>query len=299
MHPLAETHHQAGLQAVLLRAGLPRNWALGHFNISLVSGQDSETEPAVIRIPPEDIRNGGIGATGRIQAALEDAFMLFIAVDSVRDIEIEAAALIVRIARGMNILTIAVSPRNLVASVWQSEARLGRAIEQLSSVADSLLVLGDGGPDGSFDQALKRTCDLFAHAILGSSLIIPDFEDIRTVIEHGGLSFLSEGEAKGSERARIAADEAIARLTEIGVDMRDIPGLLCFITVRSADRIFREVREVKSALQTLLSKSIDLVFGTIDDEAMGESLRVTLVATGLHDGRSDTSLFGFNGGQLK
>lgn len=291
MHPLAETHHQAGLQAVLLRAGLPRNWALGHFNISLVSGQDSETEPAVIRIPPEDIRNGGIGATGRIQAALEDAFMLFIAVDSDVDIEIEAAALIARNARGMNILTIAAAPRGLIASAGQCVARPGRAIEKLSSVADSLLVLDDGVPDGSFDQVLKRTCDLFAHAILGSSLIIPDFEDIRTVIEHGGLSFLSEGEAKGSERARIAADEAITALTESGVDMRDIPGLLCFITVRSSDRIHPEVREVLSVLKAVASKNIVLVFGTIDDEAMGESLRVTLVATGLHDGRSDTSLF--------
>ena len=269
----------------------PEFWRPAFGCVTISSASDQCCGPGTAGIPgfPEDASEAGVSS--QIRAALHDVFMLFIAVESGSDSEIAAAGLIAQAARSMNILTITASPRSLVASAGQRGPRPGLAIGQLSNFADSLLVLDDGGPAGGFGQALRRTCNLFAQAILGASPIIPEFEDVRIVIEHGGISFMGEGEGNGPGRAGIAAGEAIARLTEIGVDMRDIPGLLCFITVRSADRILREVREVKSALQTLLSKSIDLVFGTIDDEAMGESLRVTLVATGLHDGRSDTSLF--------
>jgi cell division protein FtsZ len=94
---------------------------------------------------------------------------------------------------------------------------------------------------------------------------------------------MGTAQASGLDRARIAAEQAVASPLLEGVDLSGARGVLVNITASSSLKM-KETREVMNTIRAFAAEDATVIFGTVKDESMGDDLRVTVVATGL--GRS-------------
>jgi cell division protein FtsZ len=107
-----------------------------------------------------------------------------------------------------------------------------------------------------------------------------DFEDVRTVMAEMGMAMMGSAHASGVDRARIAAEEAVASPLLEGVNLAGARGVLVNITASEGLKM-REVNEVMNTVRSFAAEDATIIFGAVYDDTMGDNLRVTVVATGL------------------
>jgi cell division protein FtsZ len=95
-----------------------------------------------------------------------------------------------------------------------------------------------------------------------------------------GQAMMGTSIAAGADRARVAAERAIACPLLEGVDLHGARGMLVNITASRTLKM-RETREIMDTIRSYAAEDATVIFGTAYDESMGENLRVTVVATGL------------------
>jgi len=132
----------------------------------------------------------------------------------------------------------------------------------------------------SADDILHNACAGIAEIINVEGNVNVDFEDVKTIMGEQGQAMMGTATAAGADRARIAAEQAIACPLLEGVDLHGARGVLVNITASRSLKM-RETREIMETIRGYASDDATVIFGTAYDEAMGESLRVTVVATGL------------------
>ncbi len=130
------------------------------------------------------------------------------------------------------------------------------------------------------DDVLHNACAGIAEIINVPGLVNVDFEDVKTVMSERGKAMMGTATAAGLDRARIAAEQAVASPLLEGVDLSGARGVLVNITASSSLKM-KETREVMNTIRAFSAEDSTVIFGTVCDEAMGDSLRVTVVATGL------------------
>ena len=146
-------------------------------------------------------------------------------------------------------------------------------------------VLGD---DVSQDQAFSFANDVLKNSVGGiaeiinvEALVNVDFEDVRTVMSEQGKAMMGTATASGPDRARIAAEQAVACPLLEGVDMTGAKGVLVLITAAKGALKLAESREAMNTIRAFASPEAHVIYGTAYDETLGEQIRVTVVATGL------------------
>ena len=107
-----------------------------------------------------------------------------------------------------------------------------------------------------------------------------DFADVRTVMSEMGMAVMGSGISAGAERAHESAESAISSPLLEDVDIAGAKGILVNVTANASLSI-GEFDEIGSHIKGLASDDATVVVGTVIDEAMGDNLRVTLVATGI------------------
>jgi cell division protein FtsZ len=198
---------------------------------------------------------------------------------------------VAEVAKELGILTVAV-----VTKPFEYENRMRSAEEGLTELAnnvDSLIVILNEklqevlGEDVSMKQAFREADNVLRNAVGGIAEIINipglvnvDFEDVRTVMSEMGKAMMGSASAAGVDRARIAADQAVASPLLEGVELSGARGVLVNITA-SDELGMKEVREVMNTIRTYAAPDATIIFGTVFDNDMEDSLRVTVVATGL------------------
>ncbi|HEX6734982.1 MAG TPA: cell division protein FtsZ, partial [Azonexus sp.] len=85
----------------------------------------------------------------------------------------------------------------------------------------------------------------------------------------------------GLDRARIAAEQAVASPLLEGVNLSGAKGVLVNITAAKGGLKMKEVNEVMNTVKAFAAEDAHIIFGAVYDELMGDALRVTVVATGL------------------
>src|SRR5690606_22575851 len=130
------------------------------------------------------------------------------------------------------------------------------------------------------DDVLHNACAGIAEIINVEGNVNVDFEDVKTIMGEQGQAMMGTAVASGADRARIAAEQAIACPLLEGVDLHGARGVLVNITASRSLKM-RETREIMDTIGSYASADATVIFGTAYDEAMGENLRVTGVATGL------------------
>jgi cell division protein FtsZ len=247
---------------------------------------------------PERGREAAEAAVDDIRAALEGTNMLFVTAGMGGGTGTGAAPVVARVAREMGILTVGVvtKPFEFEGGRRMSNAEAG--LTELEANVDSLIVVLNEklmevlGDDASQDEAFGFANDVLKNSVGGiaeiinvEALVNVDFEDVRTVMSETGKAMMGTAVANGPDRARIAAEQAVACPLLEGVDMSGAKGVLVLITAAKGGLKLSESREAMNTIRKFASPDAHVIYGTAYDESLGDQIRVTVVATGLAGGR--------------
>ncbi len=241
---------------------------------------------------PEAGRAAALEERERIAEQLKGANMVFITAGMGGGTGTGAAPIVAEVAKEMGILTVAV-----VTKPFGFEGKRLKAAEagiaELQKHVDSLVVILNDklmevlGDDVSMEEAFKAADNVLRNAVGGIAEIINlpglvnvDFEDVRTVMGEMGMAMMGSAYASGVDRARIAAEQAVASPLLEGINLSGARGVLVNITASRSLKM-KEVNEVMKTIKEFAAEDAHIIFGAVFDEAMGEQLRVTVVATGL------------------
>ena len=238
----------------------------------------------------------------QIAEALKGANMVFITAGMGGGTGTGAGPIVAKVARELGILTVAV-----VTKPFGFEGKrlkiAEEGIAELQANVDSLIVILNDklmdvlGDDVSMDEAFKAADNVLRNAVGGIAEIINfpglvnvDFEDVRTVMSEMGMAMMGSANASGVDRARIAAEQAVASPLLEGINLSGAKGVLVNITSTRALKM-KEVNEVMSTVREFAAEDAHIIFGAVYDESMGEEIRVTVVATGLGQAQSKRQSF--------
>ncbi len=241
---------------------------------------------------PEAGRAAALEQREAIREGLAGAHMCFITAGMGGGTGTGAAPVVAEIAREMGILTVAV-----VSKPFAFEGKRMRiaesGIDELGEHVDSLIVILNEklidvlGEDVSMKDAFRAADDVLYNAVAGISEIINspglvnvDFEDVRTVMAEMGMAMMGSAHAAGIDRARVAAEQAVASPLLEGINLAGARGVVVNITASDGLKM-REVHEVMRTIKSFAADDAHIIFGAVYEETMGDDLRVTVVATGL------------------
>jgi cell division protein FtsZ len=247
---------------------------------------------------PEKGREAAEAAEDQIREALEGTNMLFVTAGMGGGTGTGAAPVVARVAREMGILTVGVvtKPFEFEGTRRMNNAESGLA--ELEANVDSLIVVLNEklldvlGEDASQDDAFAFANDVLKNSVGGiaeiinvEALVNVDFADVRTVMSETGKAMMGTAAANGPDRARIAAEQAVACPLLEGVDMSGAKGVLVLITAAKGGLKLSESREAMNTIRKFASPDAHVIYGTAYDESLNDQIRVTVVATGLAGGR--------------
>jgi cell division protein FtsZ len=128
------------------------------------------------------------------------------------------------------------------------------------------------------DQCLQNGVQAIAEVVTVPGLVNLDFADIRSLMKDAGPAWMSVGRGSGPNRAKDAAKEAIASPL-LDVSIQDATGVLFNVSGGSNLTLF-EVNSAADAIRRAVDPEANIVFGVVLDPHMGNSVRLTLIATG-------------------
>jgi len=243
---------------------------------------------------PEKGRDAAEAAEQDIRTAIEGAHMLFITAGMGGGTGTGAAPVIARVAKEMGILTVGVVTKPFD---WEGGRRMTNAdhgLSELEANVDSLIVVLNEklldvlGEDITQDEAFAHANDVLKNAVGGIAEIINvpghvnvDFEDVRTVMGEPGKAMMGTAVANGPDRARIAAEQAVACPLLEGIDLSGAKGVLVLITAAKGSLKLSESKLAMNTIRAYASADAHVIYGTAYDDSLGEEIRVTVVATGL------------------
>jgi cell division protein FtsZ len=133
------------------------------------------------------------------------------------------------------------------------------------------------------DDVLRQGVQGIAEIITMHGVINVDFADVKTIMKDTGSALMGIGLGKGENRAVEAAKSAICSpLLEISID--GARGIL-FTVTGGPNLTMSEVEEAAKIITSSAADDVKVIFGAIIDEAMGDSVKVTVIATGFEDRR--------------
>ena len=240
---------------------------------------------------PDVGRQAAIEDRDRIHDVLAGADMVFITAGMGGGTGTGAAPVVAEVAKEIGALAVAVVTKpfefeNRTKVAEQGIVELTQHVDSVIAIANDRLpsVFDD---DATMDQAFAAVDDVLLGAVRGISDIIirpgrinVDFADVRTVMSERGMAIMGTGQASGDGRARDAIDEAINSSLLEDLDLRGARGVVVNITTAPSIGI-REFQEIGNSVRDLASKGATVVIGTVNDETLGEEMRITVVATGL------------------
>ncbi|MDO5086526.1 MAG: cell division protein FtsZ [Comamonadaceae bacterium] len=243
---------------------------------------------------PDKGRECAEAAADDIRQAIRGAHMLFITAGMGGGTGTGAAPVIARIAKDMGILTVAVVTKPFD---WEGGRRMTNAeagLNELEANVDSLIVVLNEkllevlGDDITQEEAFAQANDVLKNAVGGIAEIINnygnvnvDFEDVRTVMGEPGKAMMGTAAASGPDRARIAAEQAIACPLLEGIDLSGAKGVLVLVTASKGSLKLNESKEAMNTIRAYASPDAHVIYGAAYDDSLGDEIRVTVVATGL------------------
>ncbi len=250
---------------------------------------------------PEVGRQSAMSDRERIMEMIDGTDMIFITAGMGGGTGTGAAPVVAQIAREMGILTVAVVTKPFSFEGKKRMAVAQEGMHELAQYVDSLITIPNDkllnvlGKNMSLLNAFKAANNVLFGAVQGIAdlitrpgLINVDFADVRTVMSEMGMAMMGTGTASGEDRAKIAAEQAVASPLLEDVDLSGAGGVLVNITA-GLDMSIGEFEEVGDVVKAFASEGATVVVGTVIDPEMTDELRVTVVVTGLGQIRPERS----------
>ena len=241
---------------------------------------------------PQAGRNAALEVRERIADSLRGAHMVFIVAGMGGGTGTGAAPVIAEVARELGILTVAVVTKPFGFEGNRLKVADAGITELQKNVNSLIVILNDKlldvlGEDVTMVQAFRAADDVSRNAVgaIADLINIPglvafDFEDARCVMDGMGMgmAMTGSGSATGLDRARSAAEQAIASPLLEGIPRFKALGVLVNITATRSLKM-REVNEIMNTVRAFSDEDARIIFGVVYDESVGESIRVTVIAT--------------------
>jgi cell division protein FtsZ len=262
-------------------------------------------EPAItLQIGDKITRGLGVGSDAQMgmQAALENtesiieilegANMVFITAGMGGGTGTGASQVIANHAASMGILTVAIvtKPFDFEGTNRMNVAEEG--IKNLSESVDSIIVIPNQklfeleDVDISYKEAYKKVDEILLKAVKGISDIINfpgyqnvDFADVTAAMAEKGMTLMGTGEAKGENRAEEVTRKALTSPLLDNLSINGATAVLYNITAAS-NLTLKEIGAIAEIIKSSVSPNAKIKFGVVDDESMGDAIRVTVIATG-------------------
>ncbi len=266
----------------------------------LTRGLGAGADPNVGRKAAEDHAE-------EIEEVLRGADMVFVTAGEGGGTGTGGAPVVARIAKSLGALTIGVVTRPFTFEgrrrANQAESGIGSLREEVDTLIvipnDRLLSISDRNVSmmdafRSADQVLLSGVQGITDLITTPGLINLDFADVKSVMQGAGSALMGIGSARGEDRAVQAAELAISSpLLEASID--GAHGVLLSISGGSDLGLF-EINEAARLVQEAAHPEANIIFGTVIDDALGDEVRVTVIAAGFDGGnptpRSDARALG-------
>ena len=243
---------------------------------------------------PEKGREAAEMAIDEIREAIADSHMLFITAGMGGGTGTGAAPVIARVAKEMGVLTVGVVTKPFDFEGQKRMSNADSGLTELEANVDSLIVvLNDKllevyGDDITQEEAFGHANDVLKNAVGGIAEIINvpghvnvDFEDVRTVMGEPGKAMMGTASASGPDRARLAAEQAVACPLLEGIDLSGARGVLVLISAAKGSLKLKESSLAMETIRAYASPDAHVIYGTAYDDSLGDEIRVTVVATGL------------------
>jgi cell division protein FtsZ len=255
----------------------------------LTRGLGAGAQPDVGRQAAEDHRE-------EIEEVLKGADMVFVTAGEGGGTGTGGAPVVASIARKLGALTIGVVTRPFAFEGKRRAVQAESGIEELRNECDTLIVipndrllqLGDRNVSvmdafRTADQVLLSGVQGITDLITTPGLINLDFADVKSVMSGAGSALMGIGSARGDNRALLAAEQAIASPL-LEASMEGAHGVLLSISGGSDLGLF-EINEAASLVSDAAHADANIIFGAVIDDALGDEVRVTVIAAGFDSGR--------------
>ncbi|HSD70744.1 MAG: cell division protein FtsZ [Woeseiaceae bacterium] len=242
---------------------------------------------------PDVGRQAAMEDRDRIQEVIEGADMLFVTAGMGGGTGTGATPIVAQVAKELGILTVAVvtkpflmEGRKRMAIAEHGISELGKYVDSLITIPNEKLLQVLGGETTLLDafraanQVLQGAVQGIAELITRPGLINVDFADVRTVMAKMGMAMMGSGVSSGEGRAREAAEAAISSPLLEDINLAGANGILVNVTA-GMDLSIGEFQEVGNTIKEFAADDATVVIGTVIDPDMKDSIRVTVVATGL------------------
>jgi len=221
-----------------------------------------------------------------------------------------AAPVIAKLAKEMDILTVGIVTTPFDFEGVQRIRKSKDGLQWMRDSVDTLLIINN---DNLFDldsddmtqaEAFEASDRVLFNAAKGISEIVNDhgemgginvdFADVTRVMKNGGTALMGSATFSGNDRARKAAEEALASPLLENVDIRGSKALLVNITANKANLKMSETKTIMNYIKDMAGEQAEVIMGTVYNAEMGDSINVTVIATGFSDGASEVKLVNQN-----
>ncbi len=253
--------------------------------VELTKGLGAGTNPDIGRQAAEENKD-------RIKEVLQGADMVFLTAGMGGGTGTGAIPVIAAIAKEMGILTVAVVTKPFLFEGKKKQAVAERGIVELEKYVDSLITIPNQkllpvlGNNVSLMDAFNAANDVLLDAVQGITELIVhpgminvDFADVRTVMSGMGAAIMGTGTASGENRAREAAEKAIACPLLEDINLQGARGIL--VNISAANMGIAEFNEVGNIVHEFASEDAIIKIGTAIDHNLDDEIKVTVVATGM------------------
>jgi cell division protein FtsZ len=244
---------------------------------------------------PEVGKQAAMEDTERLIELLQGADMVFLTAGLGGGTGTGATPIIANLAAEMDILVIAIVtlPFEFEGRVRAKQAEDG--LRELKSAVDTVIAIPNErllqtvNLNTSIQDAFRMADDILRQAAQGISdlitkpgLINLDFADVKSVMKGMGVAFMGTGLASGDNRAVDAAQKAISSPLLVDTSIEGAHGVLINIT-GGRDMTLHEVSKASQLIHSLADPEANIIFGTVIDESMKDTVKVTVIATGFEE----------------
>jgi len=270
-------------QQALDMSPVPKKIALGS---SLTEGRGAGAQAEVGR-------NAAIETLDEIKDVLgSNTKMVFITAGMGGGTGTGAAPVIAQAARELGILTVAIVTVPFAFEGKKRKVQADKGLDELKRNVDTVLVicndkLREMYGNLKLSEAFNQADDILTIAAKGIAEIITvegyvnvDFEDVRTVMTNSGVAIMGSANASGANRATEAVTRALASPLLNDNNIFGASNILLYISSGSEEVTMDEVTEITDFIQEEAGMTADIIWGNGFDETLGDTINVTVIATG-------------------
>lgn len=253
---------------------------------ALTEGLGAGSNPEVGKLATEE-------SLEEIRAILEkNTKMVFVTAGMGGGTGTGGAPVVAELAKSMGILTVGIATTPFFFEGRRKMKQAEEGIELLRQCVDSLIVISNDKIREIYgnltrSDAFAKADNILAIAAKSISEIITvpgqinvDFADVEYVMKNSGVSIMGSAVAEGENRAARAIQAALASPLLNDNDIRGAQKILLNITSGSQQMLIDEITEIHEYVQEATGNATDVIFGTCDDDSLGDKLSVTIIATG-------------------